>query len=196
MDASFSHPCFSLALPLSLKSNEQTSLGPDQCDSVGRVSFCKAKGCWFDSRSGHMPGFSPQSAACETQLISVSLTSISPPSLSPSRPLSKNKQIKSLGKKCPWVRIKKNHLGCDQAQLVLWFRSPVRALPPKDSLEQNCGDNKDKIRGWQGMNRADFQGSENCEKHMTDPCHYTLTQTHGMYDSKTEPKAITDSGRL
>ena len=29
---------------------------PDWCGSVGWVSSCKVKGCWFDSWSGHMPG--------------------------------------------------------------------------------------------------------------------------------------------
>ena len=30
---------------------------PDLCGSAGWVSSHKAKGCWFDSGSGHMPGF-------------------------------------------------------------------------------------------------------------------------------------------
>ena len=29
---------------------------PDWCGSIGWASFCKAKSCQFDCRSGHMPG--------------------------------------------------------------------------------------------------------------------------------------------
>ena len=36
------------------------NLGPDWCGSVGGVSSCKLKGCWFDSQSGHMPGLRVQ----------------------------------------------------------------------------------------------------------------------------------------
>ena len=31
-------------------------MGFDLCGSVGCASSCKAKGCWFDSWSGHIPG--------------------------------------------------------------------------------------------------------------------------------------------
>lgn len=37
---------------------------PDRCGSVGWVSSCKAKSCWFDSQSvGDMPGLQVRTPA-------------------------------------------------------------------------------------------------------------------------------------
>ena len=36
---------------------------PDQCGSVDWVLYRKAKGLWFNSQSGHMPGLGVQSPA-------------------------------------------------------------------------------------------------------------------------------------
>ena len=52
------HTCFSKCLILILKN---TQYSPDQCDWVGWPLSGKAKGRWFDSRSGHRPGWQVQS---------------------------------------------------------------------------------------------------------------------------------------
>ena len=51
-------------------------LSTDQCGSVDWASFCKVKGHWFDSQSGHTPGLqvqSPLGACMRKQPINVSL---------------------------------------------------------------------------------------------------------------------------
>ena len=70
------------------KANEKC---PDQWGSVGWASSSKAKGRWFNSQSGRMPGLqaSPGWWKCERQLVSVSLTHrCFSPSFYPSIPLS------------------------------------------------------------------------------------------------------------
>ena len=57
---------------------------PGQCGSVGCVSSCEEKSCWFNSGSGHMPGLQVWSLVrmCSrgNQLIFLSLSfSLSPP---------------------------------------------------------------------------------------------------------------------
>ena len=55
--------CFGLGVP-SLNYWENC---PGLCGSVGWASFCKLQGCWFNSRSGHMPGLQVSSpvGVCE-----------------------------------------------------------------------------------------------------------------------------------
>ena len=36
-------------------------LHPGYCGSVDRMPACEARGCWFDSQSGHMPGLQARS---------------------------------------------------------------------------------------------------------------------------------------
>ena len=61
---------------------------PDQCGSVGWVSSCKAKGCWFDSWPGHVPALkvrvgsgsgSVREATSQSVFLSHLSLSLSPP---------------------------------------------------------------------------------------------------------------------
>ena len=64
-----------------LKTCSNEKKNPDQCGSVGWASSHKAKGCQFNSRSGHRPGLWVQSpvGACEGQPIDVSPPLFLPP---------------------------------------------------------------------------------------------------------------------
>ena len=72
---------------------------PDWCGSVGWVSFCKVKGCWFNSPSGRMPGFRVLSPVgeCETGHRSMFLSlSFSLPSSLSKNNLKKKKKSKAV----------------------------------------------------------------------------------------------------
>ena len=54
--------------PIIKQINKQTATiiqcSPDQCGSVDRVLSCRVKGCWLDSRSGHMPRLWADALVC------------------------------------------------------------------------------------------------------------------------------------
>ena len=88
-----------------------------QCGSVGWASSCKAKGCRFDSWSGHMPGLWVQSPVgvhmTANWLMPLSRQSFSPSfSFSPSLlvSLKVNKTFLKSNKKRKWMRFER----CDR----------------------------------------------------------------------------------
>ena len=84
-----------LSVNMLLLLNRNQGGSPGQHDSVGWALSRKAKGCQFNSQSGHMPGPcgpGPWLQACERQPTDVALAHrCFPPSLSPSLPLSLKK---------------------------------------------------------------------------------------------------------
>ena len=70
---------------------KKSKQGHGWCGLVDWVAACELKGCWFNSQSGHMPGFLARShpGACEIQPTDASFThQCFSPSLSPSFALS------------------------------------------------------------------------------------------------------------
>ena len=68
---------------------EHVGFHPGWCGSVDSVLACKARGCWFDSQSGHMPGLRPKSPVGGTREATTPCFS---PSFSLPSPLKMNKQ--------------------------------------------------------------------------------------------------------